>query len=56
MMAFILLIAVSFGAIAPAQNIAEIDGTVRFRGAKAGEFRNVLIDRADPHDLYGRLQ
>jgi len=34
----------------------EIDGVVRFRGGKAGEFRNVLIDRADAHDLYGRLQ
>jgi len=34
----------------------EIDGTVRFHGGKAGEFRKVLIDRADAHDLYGRLQ
>ena len=34
----------------------EIDGVVRFRGAKAGEFRDVSIDRADEHDLYGRLQ
>jgi ribosomal protein S12 methylthiotransferase len=34
----------------------EIDGVVRFRGGKAGEFRDVLIDRADEHDLYGRLQ
>jgi ribosomal protein S12 methylthiotransferase len=34
----------------------EIDGVVRFRGGKAGEFREVLIDRADEHDLYGRLQ
>jgi ribosomal protein S12 methylthiotransferase len=34
----------------------EIDGVVRFKGGKAGEFRDVLIDRADEHDLYGRLQ
>jgi ribosomal protein S12 methylthiotransferase len=34
----------------------EIDGVVRFRGGKAGEFRNVLIERADAHDLFGRLQ
>ena len=39
----------------------EIDGVVRFqgkggKGGKPGEFANVLIDRADEHDLYGRLQ
>ncbi|HJT60568.1 MAG TPA: 30S ribosomal protein S12 methylthiotransferase RimO [Burkholderiales bacterium] len=38
----------------------EIDGVVRFEGKKAGgkpgEFRDVIIDRADEHDLYGRLQ
>jgi ribosomal protein S12 methylthiotransferase len=34
----------------------EIDGVVRFRGGKAGEFAQVLIDRADAHDLYGRIQ
>jgi ribosomal protein S12 methylthiotransferase len=34
----------------------EIDGVVRFSGAKAGQFRDVVIDRADEHDLYGRLQ
>ena len=33
----------------------EIDGTVRFDGGKAGEFGDVLIDRADEHDLYGRF-
>ena len=33
----------------------EIDGVVHFRGGKAGEFRNVLIERADAHDLFGRL-
>jgi ribosomal protein S12 methylthiotransferase len=34
----------------------EIDGVVRFDGGKAGQFRHVKIDRADAHDLYGRLQ
>jgi len=34
----------------------EIDGVVRFDGGKAGEFRKVLVDRADEHDLYGKLQ
>jgi ribosomal protein S12 methylthiotransferase len=34
----------------------EIDGWVHFRGGKAGEFRDVLIERADAHDLFGRLQ
>jgi ribosomal protein S12 methylthiotransferase len=34
----------------------EIDGVVRFKGGKAGEFRDVTIDRAGEHDLYGRLQ
>jgi ribosomal protein S12 methylthiotransferase len=34
----------------------EIDGVVRFEGARPGEFVKVLIDRADAHDLYGRLQ
>jgi ribosomal protein S12 methylthiotransferase len=38
----------------------EIDGVVRFEGktagAKPGQFRDVRIDRADEHDLYGRLQ
>jgi ribosomal protein S12 methylthiotransferase len=34
----------------------DIDGVVRFEGGKSGEFANVLIDRADEHDLYGRLQ
>jgi ribosomal protein S12 methylthiotransferase len=33
----------------------EIDGTVHFGGGKAGEFRNVVIERAGAHDLYGRL-
>jgi ribosomal protein S12 methylthiotransferase len=34
----------------------EIDGVVRFEGGKSGEFAKVRIDRADAHDLYGRLQ
>jgi ribosomal protein S12 methylthiotransferase len=33
----------------------EIDGTVRFKGGKTGEFAKVRIDRADAHDLYGSL-
>ena len=34
----------------------EIDGVVRFKGGKAGEFVDVSIDRADEHDLFGRMQ
>ncbi len=34
----------------------EIDGVVRFKGGKAGEWARVSIERADAHDLYGRLQ
>jgi len=34
----------------------EIDGVVRFKGARPGELVKVLIQRADAHDLYGRLQ
>jgi ribosomal protein S12 methylthiotransferase len=34
----------------------EIDGVVKFRGGKAGEFRDVRIERTDAHDLFGRLQ
>jgi ribosomal protein S12 methylthiotransferase len=34
----------------------QIDGVVRFKGGKAGEFRDVTVDRAGEHDLYGRLQ
>ena len=34
----------------------EIDGVVRFKGGKPGELCRVLIDRADAHDLHGRLQ
>ena len=32
----------------------DIDGVVRFKGGKAGEFAQVLIERADEHDLHGR--
>jgi ribosomal protein S12 methylthiotransferase len=38
-----------------AADAPEIDGTVRFRGGKAGEFRDVVIERASAHDLHGRL-
>jgi ribosomal protein S12 methylthiotransferase len=31
----------------------EIDGVVHFKGGKSGEFADVLIERADEHDLYG---
>jgi len=34
----------------------EIDGVVHLKGGKSGEFANVLIERADEHDLFGRLQ
>ncbi len=34
----------------------EIDGVVKFKGGRPGEFVKVSIDRADAHDLYGRLQ
>jgi ribosomal protein S12 methylthiotransferase len=33
----------------------EIDGLVRFAGGTPGEFAQVLIERADEHDLHGRL-
>ena len=32
----------------------DIDGVVRFKGGKTGEFAQVLVERADEHDLYGR--
>jgi len=38
-----------------AADAPEIDGTVRFRGGKAGEFRQAAIERSDAHDLRGRL-
>jgi ribosomal protein S12 methylthiotransferase len=33
----------------------EIDGNVHFKGGKTGEFAEVMIDRADEHDLHGRI-
>jgi len=33
----------------------EIDGVVRFKGGKVGEFAEVMIERSDEHDLFGRL-
>ena len=33
----------------------EIDGIVKFKGGKQGEFLNIRIDRSDEHDLHGRL-
>jgi ribosomal protein S12 methylthiotransferase len=33
----------------------EIDGVVRFKGGKAGQFENVLVERSDAHDLFGRI-
>ncbi|MGH8686243.1 MAG: 30S ribosomal protein S12 methylthiotransferase RimO, partial [Burkholderiales bacterium] len=38
-----------------AADAPEIDGTVRFRGGRAGEFCEVLIERSGAHDLHGRL-
>jgi ribosomal protein S12 methylthiotransferase len=37
-----------------AADAPDIDGLVKFKGGKAGEFAQVLIERADEHDLYGR--
>jgi ribosomal protein S12 methylthiotransferase len=37
-----------------AADAPDIDGVVHFKGGKAGEFAEVLIERADEHDLYGR--
>ena len=33
----------------------DIDGLVKFKGGKAGEFVNIRIERSDEHDLHGRL-
>jgi len=33
----------------------EIDGVVRFKGGKVGEFTDVVIERSDQHDLFGRV-
>ncbi|HEX7250691.1 MAG TPA: 30S ribosomal protein S12 methylthiotransferase RimO [Burkholderiales bacterium] len=39
-----------------AADAPEIDGVVRFKGGKAGQFARVRIERADAHDLFGRMQ
>ncbi|MSQ54387.1 MAG: 30S ribosomal protein S12 methylthiotransferase RimO [Betaproteobacteria bacterium] len=33
----------------------EIDGVVRFKGGKAGQFIEVMVERTDAHDLFGRM-
>jgi ribosomal protein S12 methylthiotransferase len=38
-----------------AADAPEIDGTVRFKGGRTGEFARVRIERAAAHDLHGRL-
>jgi ribosomal protein S12 methylthiotransferase len=38
-----------------AADAPEIDGVVRFDGGHPGEFADVLVERSDDHDLYGRL-
>jgi ribosomal protein S12 methylthiotransferase len=37
-----------------AADAPDIDGVVHFKGGQAGEFADVLIERADEHDLHGR--
>jgi ribosomal protein S12 methylthiotransferase len=39
-----------------AADAPEIDGVVHFKGGRSGEFKTVLIDRVDAHDLYGSMQ
>jgi ribosomal protein S12 methylthiotransferase len=39
-----------------AADAPEIDGAVHFKGGRSGEFKTVLIDRVDAHDLYGSVQ
>jgi ribosomal protein S12 methylthiotransferase len=38
-----------------ASDAPEIDGVVKFKGGTAGGFLDIRIDRADEHDLHGRL-
>jgi ribosomal protein S12 methylthiotransferase len=38
-----------------AADAPDIDGAVRFAGGQPGEFADVLVERSDDHDLYGRL-
>ena len=37
-----------------AADAPEIDGVVKFKGGKSGEFLNIRIERSDAHDLFGR--
>ncbi|HEY6965833.1 MAG TPA: 30S ribosomal protein S12 methylthiotransferase RimO [Burkholderiales bacterium] len=34
----------------------EIDGVVKFKGGKSGEFLKIRIERSDAHDLHGRIE
>ena len=34
----------------------EIDGVVKFKGGKSGEFLKLRIERSDAHDLHGRIE
>jgi len=43
------------GAGRSAADAPEIDGTVRFKGGRTGEFATVTIERSGAHDLHGRL-
>jgi ribosomal protein S12 methylthiotransferase len=43
------------GAGRSAADAPEIDGVVRFKGGKSGEFVNIRIERASAHDLFGRI-
>jgi ribosomal protein S12 methylthiotransferase len=38
-----------------AADAPEIDGVVKFKGGRPGEFAEILIRRADTHDLHGNL-
>jgi ribosomal protein S12 methylthiotransferase len=33
----------------------EIDGVVKFKGGRTGEFLNIKVERADAHDLFGSI-
>ena len=43
------------GAGRSAADAPEIDGLVRFKGGKTGQFTEVMIERSDEHDLFGRI-
>jgi ribosomal protein S12 methylthiotransferase len=38
-----------------AADAPEIDGVVKFKGGKSGQFLNIRVERSDEHDLYGRM-